>query len=645
MNYILLVYPAIFIIVYFYGCTIYKKSDAVASFLSKKQTKRIQSLACTGVVLHHLTQQITGYGSINRGPITVLSSMGILFTSVFFFVSGFGLIVSLETKENYLDTFLLHRIPTILIPFFVSNVIFVIYRAAVLNRTLTFKKIISYIFGLKLINSNGWFIIEIFFLYIAFYILFRFIKNRDFALALLILFSVCLILFSKSLGRDDSISEVNSSWFMGEWWFNSTIVFPMGLLFARFRDKIYSFIRKYYMPVLIITLLSFIVSFRYEAYIRNIYGYYRNSFSIGGISPITKTLAAQIILNIISTFLIVVLSIKIETKSRVYSFMGTFTMELFLIHHLFMDLFSDSLIENMALRFLLVIVSSFTAAFLLSRFDRLILNCLFKITSKFTDKWGKKVTVNTEDITLEKSIQIQLKKKKMKRLTVLACAAILVFIVYELLSSHVLFKAKEAREEIASLKKASVGDEVLFGYFDTDVTPFKERISWIVIDKDEDTCTLLSKYGLDSGSFNKSHKEVSWEDSTLRASLHDNDYSKMFSSHELKYMIQDDLQDYISIPSVSQIENLDHDILIARCTELALKGGVNTNDLSKANHWDFVDQKASWWWLKDDNPARVSITAPIVTVDGKIEFDSKYVNKPNGAIRPVITINYLGKQP
>ena len=48
--------------------------------------------------------------------------------------------------------------------------------------------------------------------------------------------------------------------------------------------------------------------------------------------------------------------------------------------------------------------------------------------------------------------------------------------------------------------------------------------------------------------------------------------------------------------------------------------------------------RTSWWWLRGEDGLEM-ITAPIVTVDGTIEEDTKYVNKPGGAIRPVIRVH------
>jgi hypothetical protein len=59
--------------------------------------------------------------------------------------------------------------------------------------------------------------------------------------------------------------------------------------------------------------------------------------------------------------------------------------------------------------------------------------------------------------------------------------------------------------------------------------------------------------------------------------------------------------------------------------------------MSKANMWDMKGYRSSWWWLMPKQGEK-SVTAPIVTVDGEIREAEKEINRPGGAIRPVIRI-------
>ena len=66
-----------------------------------------------------------------------------------------------------------------------------------------------------------------------------------------------------------------------------------------------------------------------------------------------------------------------------------------------------------------------------------------------------------------------------------------------------------------------------------------------------------------------------------------------------------------------------------------LQKGTNINSLSKANEWYRKEYRSSWWWLRGENG---DIYAPIVTENGDIQLEKKEVNRPNGAVRPVIWI-------
>ena len=48
-----------------------RKIQFSQEYLSLKQSKQIQALACVGIMIHHVTQQITSYGSNPKGPVTV----------------------------------------------------------------------------------------------------------------------------------------------------------------------------------------------------------------------------------------------------------------------------------------------------------------------------------------------------------------------------------------------------------------------------------------------------------------------------------------------------------------------------------------------------------------------------------------------
>ena len=624
-NYSLTVYLALPFVLLFYKCSVMKKGVYNEEYLSLHQTKMLQTFACIGVILHHVTQLITNYGSVNRGPVTVLSSMGILFTSIFFFCSGYGLYTSVTEKENYLEHFLSHRLFTVLIPFYTANVLYVIVHSVTTHQVPCFRLTFRYIFGLSLINSNGWFIVEIAIIYIAFYIIFKLVKNKDVALILLSACVAGIILYAKSRGHDTDRLLPNSSWFRGEWWFNSTITFIMGLYIARWKDKIFTFIKKAYPFLLAITAVLFTAVFIVEEKVLSTRGYYGESSSIDGISDSTVTLLWQMLLCVIFIMLLMLVSCKFSFSNAPLNAISVICTELFLVHNIFVHNISAYMPKEAHIRYVTALVPSILVAYILNKLNVRIISLLKK-------------AVLAIDFSFD-DIPIKINVRKLLRIVIIIAIILLVAATAFFLSRLRLFSGKESKQELDSLRNSKVGDVVYFGRYDTDSTWGKERLEWIVLDVDGGMYKLICKQGIAGSVFHSKHESVSWENSSLRQKLLEPEFMSIFSKEELSVMEKDNLGDYITILSYDEAAvffSSDEERILTS-SEVAKEKGVNVNVMSKTNHWDFKDNKSSWWWLKNE-PDTAGLTAPIVSCDGELLADEKYVNKPQGAIRPVITI-------
>ena len=129
-NTLLTIYPLIWFLLVFYKASFAGRGGRNSAFLRPEQTGMIRAAACIGVILHHVTQQISSYGSRDFGPIGIFNYLGILFTALFFFFSGFGLVASLYSRPDYLRHFLCRRIPPVLIPFWLINALGVFLHTA-----------------------------------------------------------------------------------------------------------------------------------------------------------------------------------------------------------------------------------------------------------------------------------------------------------------------------------------------------------------------------------------------------------------------------------------------------------------------------------------------------------------------------------
>ena len=85
MEWLLLIFPLGIMVVLLLHAGFNKKGEFSEEAWSLDQAKAVQAFAALMIILHHSVQVITDYGAEPKGPITLWNSLGILFTSIFFF--------------------------------------------------------------------------------------------------------------------------------------------------------------------------------------------------------------------------------------------------------------------------------------------------------------------------------------------------------------------------------------------------------------------------------------------------------------------------------------------------------------------------------------------------------------------------------
>ncbi len=234
--------------------------------MSLEATKGLRGIAAIGVILHHIAQesafqQANGWGK--PGELFLFVNAGFLFVAIFFFCSGFGLIKSLNSKPDYFNGFLKKRVvKTLVIPFYVSVIIYAIFRVACGEKLELANWICNFI-GITMMNEYAWFPIVIAILYLAFYFIFKNIKNRKLAffLMFLVIFAQGVIFcfnghFPWWLGPKNwwLNNSIEPKWWMkpkifcfsGEWWVNSCVAFLIGMIFAQKEEAIRGWFKKLY---------------------------------------------------------------------------------------------------------------------------------------------------------------------------------------------------------------------------------------------------------------------------------------------------------------------------------------------------------------------------------------------------------------
>lgn len=301
--------------------------------LSLRISKGILGFCAVGIMLHHMSQTIYFAGE-DPGVLMFMVDIGVCFVGMFFFFSGYGLYSSLRDKPDYLKEFLRNRLPAVLIPFYLCNFVFILgsYFAG-----YHFKKgeLLPYLTGAILMNNQMWYIVEIFILYLLFFFVFGLIKNRDAACIVYGVLLIGLIICSLRLGHDNT-TPTQGLWFHGEWWYNTTLMIWVGILFARWERQILGVIRKFYGIVLAVFLALTAFLYKITLYMLQTKGYWYEWDGYPGYKEKWQTLGVQFSFVFVLVLTVVILLQKIKCSNRILDFLGEIALELYLVHNLFL---------------------------------------------------------------------------------------------------------------------------------------------------------------------------------------------------------------------------------------------------------------------------------------------------------------------
>ena len=615
---ILLIFPIAFLIIFFFKSEKAGKGCVFEDGMGITNAKHIQVFAAFMILLHHLTQAISNYGAINKGPITILNNVGIFFTSIFFFFSGYGLMYQYKTCENYLDGFWKKRFNQILIPFIVTNIVYIMPNGVANYRVINMPDFFSGLAGTTLINTNAWYIVEIGILYLVFYLAFRYVKNKNLSLWIVIAFTLLMITGSLFLGHDKT--NLNGHWFKGEWWYNTSIIFPMGLIFGKYGEKFTDWVKKNFTFKFVISIIVFAGTLAVENYVRNKYGYYKETYVDFGYGAKAVTLASQSVSCIAFIFLVAMLCMKVKFDNKILRELSKYILEIYLVQDLFVSVYRGRYAQPDAFVFVIVIVETIAVAILIN----LLCNAIRKLIFLYSS--GKLNDNSSYEIMRDNSIKIKILKVLSAIVAIIAVGAVYSFCY------NIYFRfyknPKIIREEIEKIKSAKVLDEVTIGWFDTEYSSRgPEKIVWQVIYKDDEKILLLSRDVLCGKAYYDLHKETDYENSDLRKLISEKYFYECFEKEERKHILTDEnTGDNVFLLSVEEAEKyLSTDELRKTVgTEVAVDSmGAYRHPITGY----------TWWWLRGSN---TGIKAPFVDYNGKISYEGEYVNISYGGVRPAI---------
>lgn len=341
MDGVYIVYFLLGALLLFGARAVHKKNWNEDAF-SLKQTKMLQGFTAVCIMFHHMAQKTGAPWHESRVIVYGLEpfvQVGYYFVAVFLFCSGFGLYKSFKAKPDYLKHFPRRRILPIVVAFYLSEWIYTGVRA-LMGEKMNTGKLIAYLTGAQLANTNAWYVIAIPFFYLFFWLAFRFCKREGTAIA----WVTVGILAYMVLG---ALVDHNDWWMCGEWWYNTALVFVLGILFGKYEKTITERLKKGYWLWLILAFVGTFALFKLAIYLTDTaWGYYGEW---GDPLKVQHRLGCALSQNLASFSYVCFLFIammKIRIGNKALEILGGLTLEIYLIHGLFVEMFGFDFMEK-----------------------------------------------------------------------------------------------------------------------------------------------------------------------------------------------------------------------------------------------------------------------------------------------------------
>lgn len=263
------------------------------------------------------------YGHVKESLLYFNNRIGVWVVRIFFFLSGYGLMLSLRRKENYLKGFVVKRIGRVFSPFLIVFIV---------NYLLGFSN------NLFRFLLDDWFVTEIMIIYFLWYLLYKYLPEKY---AFIILFVLTLLLNIYGCAYD-----------IGSRWYGSTACFLLGILYEKNEGRMIECCETNYGKVMTIVVLLFL---------------------LGGILFVMNEgniVISAVMINstcILLCGMICLLLMKFTIGNAITKFFGNISWEIYVSHRTFLFLFDKYEIRNRFVYMCLLFGSIVIASWLLFR--------------------------------------------------------------------------------------------------------------------------------------------------------------------------------------------------------------------------------------------------------------------------------------
>lgn len=293
------------------------------------------SLALRGVCSIEI---MMGHLGLATGSVVLFPNRkaGILFVGIFFALSGYGLMYSLQNKENYLHGFLVNRLSKLLIPAYLIYAIGVLLKAP-LGWMDIFRPD-------KFFAKTNWYVWEMAGMYIAFYICARLTDlKKSHIILLLLTLAFVFTAYAVKLDRP---------------WYGSSFCFWLGIFYFVKRDSFREVLVLKHGGVLNIVIFGLLMIISMGLF------FIKEDWIIGD-------LVGRNIASVSFTVIVIICLHRFRLGNPVSLWLGRYSYEIFLFHPVFIALLRPYIINDVMYA-LLVISFTIIAAWVYRTFADLI---------------------------------------------------------------------------------------------------------------------------------------------------------------------------------------------------------------------------------------------------------------------------------
>lgn len=317
-------YPALLILL-FWGAHLCKKGEWNEEVLSFSHTKAFLGYCSILILFHHASQRTCApwlmAANIHHG-LDPFVFIGYLCVAAFFFCSGYG-VYTAHFKEGFFDHFIKIRIMPILTPTIIMWLIFFVIEKV---RKVPIDKPVW-------LNTYTyvWYVVAVIYFYALFYLCFKIIKKDRLSMAVMIFGTILHFILCGFFSP-------------GTWWYNTPFLFLLGIIAARHKDGMLALFKKAYPLWLILSFVITACGFAFANYYSTIIVLLGSHYTDKG--HFWGELIGQVISAATFVCFILLLGMKIRIGNPVMRFLQKFTLEFYLVHTLFIQMFGFAFVND-----------------------------------------------------------------------------------------------------------------------------------------------------------------------------------------------------------------------------------------------------------------------------------------------------------